>query len=213
MNSPIITDKHILSWIEHFYHENNEFPSTKAILKAWPKTFPTLHQLHVFLDSPHIQTALYNRGLTSSPTNPNSALTEKQLAAILSLSNTADKRSRQTKLKELGVTTTQWNAWVKQKRFKEFFNKQLSADFENSVDRAFTGLLSSVDRGDTKAVQLYLEMTGRQPTENERNYKLAISRLIESITRHVKDPEIIKQIAKDFELIEQGLEPTRRLLA
>jgi hypothetical protein len=111
----------------------------------------------------------------------------------------------------LGVTLAQWNAWKKQKHFRDFLNSQLTDDFETSLDRALSGLLKGVDSGNPRSVELYMELTGRQPTENERNYRLAISRIVECVTRHVKDPNIIRAISEDFEKIERGLDPNTQI--
>lgn len=202
----LITDRHIISWIEQTYHQTKAFPTIQEIQKAWPKTFPTTSAVEEWLITPKVKAALNNRGLTRSKA-PQLALSEVQAAAILVVANLSDKRSMVAKLKSLGITLTQWNAWKKQPAFKKFLFSQLNEDFESSLDRALTGLLAGVDKGDPRSVQLYLEMTGRQPTENERNYRLAISRIVESISRHVKDPKTIQAIADDFQLIEQGIEP------
>lgn len=206
MSTLSIRDRNVLSWIERIYHESKGFPSSQTIQSEWPKTFPTVAALESWLNSPPIHTALHNRGLTQ---NSNSLeLSEAQAAAILVVANLSDRRSLPTKLKSIGVSLTQWNAWKKQAAFRNFLHSQLTDDFDTSLDRALSGLLRSVDQGNPRAVELYLEMTGRQPTENERNFKLAISRIVESVTRHVKNPATIKAIADDFEKIERGIDPS-----
>lgn len=202
-------DKHVINWIEQVYHESSVFPSIQVMKDAWPTTFPNLSTVRDWLAKPVVKQALHNRGL--APRKVDSAtneLSEQQAAAILTVANLSDRRSQSTKLKSIGVTLTQWNAWKKQPSFKNFLYKCLNEDLDSSLDRAFSGLLKGVDNGDTRAIQFYMELTGRQPTENERNFKLAVSRIIESITRHVKDPELLKKIANDFELIEQGRDPS-----
>lgn len=204
-----LMDRHVISWIETTYHKSKAFPSHQLIREQWPRTFPTDHALEIWLASPVVKQALHNRGLNSNSNH--GELTEAQAAAILVVANLSDRRGLSTKLKSLGITLAQWNAWKRQPSFKKFLYDQLNEDLDSSLDRVFSGLLNAVDKGDPRAVQLYLEMTGRQPTENERNFKLAVSRIIESITRHVKDPEVIRALAKDFEMIEQGRDPVLRL--
>jgi hypothetical protein len=203
-------DKSIISWIETTYHESKVFPSHDTFRQAWPTSFRSKSQLQDFLDKPLVKQALHNRGL-----NPNShsskELSQQQAAAVITVANLSDRRSLSTKLKTLNVSLTQWNAWKKQASFRNFLYAQLTDDFESSLDRALSGLLKAVDGGNPRAIELYLEMTGRQPTEAERNYRLAVSRIIESITRHVKDPHIINSLREDFDKIERGLDPVTNI--
>lgn len=204
-----VRDKNVLSWIEVKYHETRSFPTLITIQSEWPKTFPTFPDLEAWLASPIIKNALNSRGINPhSKLSATQDLSQAQAAAILVVANLSDRRSTPNKLRSLGITLTQWNAWKKQPAFKNFLHSQLTDDFDTSLDRALSGLLKAVDNGNPRALELYLEMTGRQPTENERNFKLAISRIVESVTRHVKDPNVIRAIAEDFEKIEQGLDPT-----
>ena len=203
-------DRSIISWIETTYHESKVFPSAQTFKQAWPHSFATQTMVRDFLDKPLVKQALHNRGL-----NPNSSstkeLTQQQAASILLVANLSDRRSLSTKLKSLNVSLTQWNAWKKQASFRNFLYAQLTDDFESSLDRALSGLLKAVDGGNPRAIELYLEMTGRQPTEAERNYRLAVSRIIESITRHVKDPHVINSLREDFDKIERGLDPVTNI--
>lgn len=210
MNTLGALDRSIISWIETTYHQTKAFPSHATFRESFPTSFRTVAQMRAFLDRPPVKQALHNRGLKPNSIS-HSEITEAQAAAVLTVANLSDRRALSTKLKSIGVTLTQWNAWKKQASFKAFLYSQLTDDFESSLDRALSGLLKSVDAGNPRAVELYLEMTGRQPTESERNYRLAISRIIESITRRVKDPAIINQLREDFDKIEQGLDPITNL--
>jgi hypothetical protein len=204
-------DKHIISWAEQIYHQSKTFPSPRDFHEGWPKTFPDPSTAQSWLSTAVVKQALHNRGLNPSQ-NPNSTqLSEVQAAAILAVANLSDRRALSSKLKSIGVTLTQWNAWKKQANFRSFLYSQLNDDLDSSLDRAFSGLLNAVDKGDSRAIQIYLELTGRQPTENERNYRLAVSRIVESIQRHVKDPETIAKLAADFDSIEAGRDPSQLL--
>lgn len=201
-------DKEVLSWIEAHYHARS-FPDPQRIKNAFPHIFFSAPAVEKWLSQPAIRNSLANRGTLPQA----GSLTPQQRAAILLVANLTDKRATSTKLKSLGITTTQWAAWKKDPSFKAFLYHNLNSDFDSSVDRAFSGLLSAVDKGNPRAVELYMELTGRQATENERNYRLAISRIVESISRHVKDPAVIAAIAADFDKIEAGQDPLLNLKA
>lgn len=204
-------DRSMIQWFETTYHQSKSFPSHETCRQKFPQTFRYKSDYDAFLNRPEIAAALHNRGLSPNQRSRSNELTEQQAAAILTVANLSDRRSLQGKLKALGVTTTQWNAWKKQSAFRNFLYSQLTDDFDSSLDRALSGLMKAVDTGNPRAVELYLEMTGRQPTANERNYRVAISRIVESITRHVKDPTTIAALRDDFEKIEQGIDPVTNL--
>lgn len=203
-------DQLFLNWYEQQWHSTGELPTPSQLQSNYSWKFKSLSQARAWLDSPLIKRAFHNRGLINS-TQANSDLDSRQLAAILLVANLSDRRGLKTKLNSVGVTLTQWNAWKKQKIFQEFLEQQLNKDLDTSLDAAFRGLHVGMDKGDPRAVQLYLELTGRQPTEVERNYRQAIARIVESVQRHVKDPQIIAAIARDFEQIEQGRSPIASL--
>jgi hypothetical protein len=207
MSTLTVRDKQVLSWIEVTYHDTKNFPTSLQIQASWPKTFPTVPDVDFWCTLPHIKQALSNRGLSTQQTTKPADLSPLQAAALLVVANLSDRRSLSAKLKSIGATLTQWNAWKKQPAFKKLLHSQLTDDFDTSLDRALSGLLKSVDAGNPRAVEIYMELTGRQPTENERNYKLAISRIVECITRHVKDPQTRRLIAEDFDKIERGIDP------
>lgn len=202
-------ERGMVSWIEVAYHQNKGvFPSFETFKSSWPTSFATQKMLSDFLSKPAVRQALLNRGIDTRPTKD---LSEQQAAAILLVANLSDRRNLKTKLNSLGITLAQWNAWKKQPNFRGFLHSQLTDDFESSLDRALSGLLSAVDSGNPRAIELYLEMTGRQPTEAERNYRVAITRIVESITRHVRDPNTIRLLKEDFDRIEQGIDPNHTI--
>ncbi len=188
-----------VNWAELYYHERRKFPP----VDSFKVHFPSL-DIEEFFSHPTVKVAFHNRGITK--TTP-SFLSDEQAAAIITVANYDDRRSLPRKLSSLGIPVTRWNGWKKDRHFREFLHKQLAEGVDNSLDRAFEGLLKAVDKGEVNAIKYYMEVTGRQPSQNEQNFKLAVGRIIESLTRHVKDPATIKRISQDFELIMAGKDP------
>ena len=195
----------VLSFIEEFWHKFHKFPSVDVVCDKFPS-----FNLNTNLKDPTFAQSLENRGIIIDSSVR--GLTEDQIAAILCLSDFEDKRSRARKLRDLGLTSTKWNGWLKDKAFRNFLHNQFAFNFEESTHVAQDALVRAMDKGDTNAIKFYMEMTGQytQQAPQMVNIKLILARVIESIQRHVQDPEILKAIGNDFELIMQGGAPVDR---
>lgn len=191
-----------ISWIEWYYHDNNGVPPTEAAFKA--KFFTSLND---FLSNPLCRQALHNRGIILNPQARE--LSPEQIAAVMTIANVNDKRSRHSKLRSLGITEAVWTGWLRNPHFKDFLHRTVGFNFENSIDVLQESVVKAVEKGSVDAMRLYLDMTGRTPKTNNQieNIQVILSRIIESIQRHVKEPEKIAAIAADFELIMDGKNP------
>lgn len=188
-----------VNWVEGYYHQVKKFPPDSSLQAQFPHL-----DLHEFHSHPTVKLAFHNRGIrrTTSQT-----LSDEQVAAILTIANYSDRRSISRKLTSLGIPSTRWNGWKKDKHFREFLHSQLAENSTDSLEIAMDGLLRAVEKGDVAAIKYYMELTGRSPSPNEQNFKLAVGRIVESLTRHVKDPNTLKRISQDFELIMAGQDP------
>lgn len=189
----------VLGWIEEWWLRREEFPPVDALSKFWPD-----FDLGAALKHETFLYALDQRGIRLP--SPDDKLTPAQIAAIATLSNFTDARSRSAKLRDLGISTAQWQGWLKNKHFKQFLHELASNNFVDNVDAVQEGLLNAARRGSTDAVKLYMEMTGRYTGQSQEvlNLKIILSRLLEAIQMHVKDPNVIREIGIDFELIMAG---------
>ncbi len=193
----------VISWIYERWLGGYGFPSKSQFRNAWPE-----FDLNESLQHDIFLKALYNRGI-KPPNVLEEGLTNEQVAAIATICNFADRRSRTAKLKSLGISVTKWQGWLKDKAFREYLHTFSAANFEDNVHVAHEGLLNAVDRGSVDAIKFYMEITGRytQGSQETQNIKIVLARVIESIQRHVKDPEILRSIATDFESIMSGGNP------
>lgn len=199
---PLSTEQlEVIAYIEEYWHRNSRFPPVGQIEKNYPE-FDLVNSL----THETFRLALHNRGIKAPSVGDAVGLTPEQVAAIVTVINIEDKRPRHVKLKELGITPARWAGWLKQVEFKEFLHDMSQTQFDDVLHIAHEGLLKAVDRGDTNAVKLYMELTGRHTpvTETQQNLKLILARVVESIQRHVKDPVLLQAIANDFELIMRG---------
>lgn len=191
---------------EHWlrYHRLPELNDVKRRYTVDGKPLP----VEDLLKNPTFQLSLSNRGIPlptpQGGSNPlDTGLSREQIAAIQKFLDIEDRRTLQTKLKEVGVTTTQWYGWMKQKRFKEFVLDASTEDFEENIHEAQMGLRRAMDRGETAAIKFYYELTKRYNSSEGAigNLKVVISQIIEAVQRHVTDPETLASISRDFEAI------------
>jgi hypothetical protein len=204
----------VVTYIEQLHTRHGVFPRFKKLdllfgeEEGW--------DINEFLKHPTFRLALINRGITApysmntgAPEDeqytPPKNFTREQMAAIATVINFEDRRSRSTKLKELGIPPTQWAGWMKDIAFKEYLQEVSAASLMDNVHVAHEGLLKSVDRGDVNAIKFYMEVTGRHTTDAPamQNMKVMLTRLIESVQRHV-EPATMRLIAQDFDLIMTG---------
>lgn len=197
-----------LHYIEQIYQYTRNWPKTDTLEARFPSFV-----LREALRKSSFVNGLLNRGIDIPSAVDHEYLSPVQIAAVSSILNWDDKRSRSTKLKELGVSTTQWTGWQRSKKFREYLVSISSENFEDAVDHAHEGLLKAVDKGNTEAIKYFMEVTGRYTASNAEvmNLKVVMTRLIESIQRNVNDPIILAAIERDFELILGGAQPPQAI--
>lgn len=207
---PLTSDElTLIGYIEQQWHSTGKFPRAELLLEKFGLDVKDLIREHEVF-----KRALINRGIKF----PNydladfelDGITNEQVAAIITILNFEDRRPRSTKLKEMGITTTQWNGWMKQPEFVAYLHDLSTKNFASALDKAHEGLLKNVERGDVNGIKLYLELTGKYTPGSGpggatgENVRILLQRLIEVIQIHVKDPLILRAIGEDFEKVMSG---------
>lgn len=192
----------MVAYFEEHWLRYHKLPELNDVKRRYPLPVDDLFK------NPTFQLSLSNRGIPlptpQGGSNPlDTGLSREQIAAIQKFLDIEDRRTLQTKLKEIGVTTTQWYGWMKQKRFKEFVLDASTEDFEENIHEAQMGLRRAMDRGETAAIKFYYELTKRYNSSEGAigNLKVVIAQIIEAVQRHVTDPETLVAISRDFEAI------------
>ena len=205
----------MINRIEEFWHKNETWPPRDFFDRAGFDIAENLKH-----ETFHL--ALVKRGIQIPVVSDRSVevipdgLTAEQVAAITTIVNFEDRRPRPVKLRELGITPTQWGGWLKQKEFKDFLQQMTATHLQDVLHVANEGLLNAVDRGDVNAIKFYHELTGRytQESGSMQNLKVVVAKLIESVQRNVKDPDVLRAISADFEIILAGgtlAQPVRQI--
>ena len=215
-----LTEEHlkVIAYIEkHWFKFNGRFPSKEAIFDNFPD-----FNINEALKHKTFRVALMNRGI-DAPVGPLDdgdlarprGVSREQLAAILTVINFEDKRTRGAKFKELGISSAKWQGWLRQESFKSFLQEMSAANLQDAAYVANEALIKAMDRGDVNAIKFYSEITGKYTQQHPQmqNIKIILARVVESIQRHIKDPQVLAAIGKDFEAIMSGTTEEARQIA
>lgn len=165
-----------------------------------------------------VKEALSERGieLKAFHTDPSSwrsqALTPLQLLTANKMLDLADTKSDKRKLQELGVSTTQYQSWLRDPVFSDYIRSRAELLLGDSQHKAHLALLDKVEQGDVRAIAYYNELTNRfTPNANKGqsdnavvNLQQIIVRIVEIITDEVDDPETVLRIGDKLQTLMSG---------
>lgn len=209
---PLTTSEALcIGYIEEFWNQHGYFPPPSELRKRGVENASALYSKPVF------RTAMEKRGITipgdeGAPVD----FSKAQLAAILTMVDPLDRRSAASKLKLLGLTTQQWNAWMRDTRFKEYVHELTAKNFVDGIHMAQVGLMKGLEEGKVDAIKYYYEVTGRfqgSDSGNVQNLRMVITKLVEVLQRRITDPELLRAIGQDFEIILNGGTPVPQIPA
>lgn len=183
--------KHLLDKYEMDYHT----ATAEELLRLPPSPNITLLGNPSIGGSLDTKSIAENRGL-----DPKHPLSAEQLAAANVLLDFSDSRSQAAKLRSMGIPTTKYNNWLKNPHFLRYLRTRAEDLISGTQHEAHVALLRNIQRGNQRSIEYYNEMTGRYNPrrESEVNVTLILVRLVEVIQRHIRDPEVIRAIAADF---------------
>lgn len=201
----------VLTFIEQVWWENNQtVPTDERIAEATGVSIQTVKN---YWKNADFRAALNARGVTfANEADSGKALTYAQLQVANMLMNIMDKRSLREKLQAAnlpGVTPAQVGAWMRQPAFQEHLRRRAQVLFDDADVSANLALVKAIDAGDLKAIQLFMEMTGRYTPRStvDVNIHAVLARVVEIVSIHVRDPAILEAIAHDMENLELGSTP------
>lgn len=194
-----------VTYIEQFWNQNGKFPAYGHIRSKLKGVDP-----QELMGDPTFLAALSNRGIRVPVGGmiPDE-LTAEQIAAVGMVLDWHDSRSHNAKLRSLGISNIKWQGWLKNPIFKEYLHSLSTRNLDDALNVAHEGLIKATKKGDVNAIKYYMELTGRFSGDSgqTQNFRVMVQRMVETIQRHVKDPDTIRLIAADFEIIMSGGAP------
>lgn len=200
-----ITTKDVVNFIEQYWLEFEEFPRGVDIEDNLPGV-----SVEKLMQNASFRKMLTRRGISipyhylvpDDEEAPPKLFSTEQIAALNSLTNYADTRSRNSKLKELGLTGELWNSWMRDKDFAAAFERISQRNYKLGKYAAREGLTRALERGDVNAIKYFNELHGEAPIQ--QNVQLMLSRLIEVMQLHIKDSSTLHAIERDFRSVMMG---------
>lgn len=131
-------------------------------------------------------------------------LDARQDLLLLILRDTADGLTLAQKLKRAGVSNAEYQAWLKHPVFAAQY-AALMKQLQDATDDAMVQLHSKANSGDVNAIKYLFEVTGRyNPNDRQAINAMAILQaVLESLSRHVKDPEVLSAVAGDLRVLAE----------
>lgn len=137
-----------------------------------------------------------------SISNIDTLLTPEQLAAANTLLDLRDNRSQKKKLQDLNISTTKFEAWLRDTNFQTYIRTKAENMLGDNQHEAHAALLDKVRAGDMKAIQYYNEVTGRyRPVSLNAgqtvDVRAVLIRMLEVLQKHLSDQPMLLAVIAD----------------
>lgn len=143
---------------------------------------------------------LKTRGLPSLASKKSNGLDPRFVVACDLICDSLDKKSKAIKLKSVGLSTKQWNAFLRLAEYREYFKKKVDLTFKDADESAKLSLGKNIEAGDLQSIKFYYEFTGQHDPNKEitTNLNKLINLFLEVLVRYV-EPSVLDQITSEFD--------------
>lgn len=189
----------VLNFIEEHFWRTGEFPSAEVIHAKC--SLPVVYTNLVYQDK-QLLLCLEKRSLpVDRLERPTGNLSAEQLLVANMVLNVEDVSSLRQKLKAAGVSMQKYNTWMNDPVFSGYLRKRSEEIFASTDYSAYMALAKAVEDGDMQAIKLFFEMRGiyNPRLQLDININAVMVQVVEIITKHVKDPQTIIEIASELE--------------
>lgn len=201
----------LLLYLEQSFWRTSGLPSYEAIVASGIELSEEVY--YQAWINPRFLNALRSRGIpehllkTESGTFQGRILTEKQMQVANVLLDVLDKRSRLKKLTELGVSTSEYNQWMKDPLYRSYCLDRAEDLLNQNQHVAHMSLIDRVQQGDLGAIRYFNSMTGRYREKQSAAVEVNVQNnygsdtliaIVEIIQKHVKDPAVLSAIGDEI---------------
>lgn len=160
--------------------------------------------------SAKLQKSLEVRGIATTK-NPN--LTLRQETFLQAYLNPINLRPPQVLAKQMKISVVELDGWMRQKEFAKAMSVKAKDNLEKYLPMADQALGQLVQQGDMKAITFLNQLTGRFDANKQGIIDIAsiMMQVQDVILRHVREPEIKRNIARELIAIANGQSPMAAL--
>lgn len=200
------TQIEVVYWIEQQFWSTGYVPTVDSLAERFSILPATIKK---WWESSSFREALVSRGVDFNPDASRDALSPLQLQLANVLLNTHDNRSEREKLESVGVSSQKYHGWLRDPAFVNYLRKRAEVMFSANDYKAFQALSAEAANGDVSALKLFFEMRGiyNPRVQVDVNIEMVLTRVVEVIALHVKDPGILEAIATDLGRLDMGGPP------
>jgi hypothetical protein len=191
----------VLAAYEQLYWTHGGIPTEEKVSDLCGVRVETIKR---YWQKDEFRDRIQKRGIDLNASRTEGLLTLQQLDIVNRMLNVADNRSKREKLAEVGVSTQQFTAWMRQPAFRDYVSRRAEEMFKGADAEAYQALVGAVENGDMTAVRFFFEMRGiyNPRLQVDVNIESVLVRVVEVISRHVRDPQILQAIAADLEILD-----------
>jgi hypothetical protein len=150
------------------------------------------------LDSKDFREVIAARGVNWEGTR---GLSSKQMLALSVLSNPADRRDLRAKLKSIGATYAEYQAWMAQPVFNNKAITLAETMIQDNISNVHQALTQQALNGNTKAIEMFYQISGRHDPAQKQvvQMEIIIKLLLEILTKRITDRGVLDAILTDIE--------------
>jgi hypothetical protein len=166
----------------------------------------TEKQVELVWPTPKFQKSLETRGIASTK-NPN--LTLRQETFLQAYLNPMNLKTPQVLAKQMKISLLELDGWMRQKEFAKAMSAKAQENLEKYIPMADQALGQLVQQGDMKAITFLNQLTGRFDPNKAGSIDIVsvMMQVQDVILRHVRDPEVKRNIARELIAIANGQSP------
>ncbi len=189
--------EHCASAVYDWYVKYRRLPSPDEIFREYGQYFVDKREVESIFEETAFEKKVCRRGV---PWKRYSALSARQLLVIEAVMNPMHKGTLSKRLKDAGTNWGEWRAWNKNPQFKERVDRYAKDVLENSIPQLERALVNIAEGGDLNAIKYTFELTGRYnpAQQNAMEVKAVLAAVIEIITNHVRDRDVLSKIGTDL---------------
>jgi len=170
----------------------------------------TKEQVETIWPTSKFQKALETRGIASTK-NPN--LTLRQETFLQAYLNPLNLKTPQVLAKQMKITLIELDGWMRQKQFAKAMSNKSKDNLDKYLPMADQALGQLVQAGDMKAITFLNQLTGRFDANKAGSIDIVsvMMQVQDVILRHVREPDVKRNIARELIAIANGQSPMAAL--